>query len=684
MSHLRSAWLTRGCLVLTVAVTGALLGTPAAVAQDPPPPRAYDLERVSVAGDGSEAEGASDESAISAEGRMVAFSGVLSYDGTAVPQVYVRDRAAGTTGLVSLDPAGLPLDTGAGAYSPSISGDGRLVAFTADGVAYVRDRQAGATTTVPGQGGDQVFLPRLSTDGSDIVYQRVDDDGASTLVLADVAAATSRTIAAIPSGRSLSSVSVSGDGSVLAFATGSSGAFRGAGATDLLRVENDARCNGVLRRLHELQLAQPWWIYDPSGIVYEGVRSNRLPGVTATLSQQGPDGAFAVWGAGPYGPVNPLLTGEDGAYAWNVPRGQWQLAWTRAGYESGHSPVLTVLPEHTDVDHGMVFLGPPNVTTVTALTGDGASTVDLTFDRWVRVGVVEAGVVGVADVAVGAVDGSVSAVDAETSPAGESLARTFRFTADGALGVGDLLTLTVDRTAQSYAPRMMAADVVRDVTVDPRPVDLLLGTWFDLEADVTFVSAEVCLPYARSAGDPAEDALALFHRHDGGLVADVTTRHDRAADRLCASVSELSAFMAGATDTEPLAGTDRFATAAAIGAARFAPGVDVAFVATGEDFPDALAAGPAAAVAGAPILLVARDALPGVTAAELDRLAPRGIVVLGGTAAVAPEVELTSPSNLPAATAHALGRVDPQAITVLGGPAAVSRDVEVRLAGYLP
>lgn len=82
-----------------------------------------------------------------------------------------------------------------------------------------------------------------------------------------------------------------------------------------------------------------------------------------------------------------------------------------------------------------------------------------------------------------------------------------------------------------------------------------------------------------------------------------------------------------------LAGADRYATAAAVSAATFAPGVPVAYVAAGTDFPDALAGGPAAAAQGGPILLVGRDAVPAVTAAELARLRPARIVVLGGPAA---------------------------------------------------
>jgi predicted outer membrane repeat protein len=92
-----------------------------------------------------------------------------------------------------------------------------------------------------------------------------------------------------------------------------------------------------------------------------------------------------------------------------------------------------------------------------------------------------------------------------------------------------------------------------------------------------------------------------------------------------------------------LSGPDRFATAAAVSAARFAPGVGVAFIATGGDFPDALSGGVAAALADAPLLLTRGDVLPAATRAELQRLAPGRIVILGGTAAVSDAVagELT-------------------------------------------
>nr|WP_240898448.1 cell wall-binding repeat-containing protein [Agromyces luteolus] len=86
-----------------------------------------------------------------------------------------------------------------------------------------------------------------------------------------------------------------------------------------------------------------------------------------------------------------------------------------------------------------------------------------------------------------------------------------------------------------------------------------------------------------------------------------------------------------------LAGPDRFATSAAI-ARRFAPGVPVVYLANGLNWPDALSAGPAAAHQDGVLLLTRQDVLPSVIAAELERLAPERIVVVGGPAAVSDAV----------------------------------------------
>ena len=103
-----------------------------------------------------------------------------------------------------------------------------------------------------------------------------------------------------------------------------------------------------------------------------------------------------------------------------------------------------------------------------------------------------------------------------------------------------------------------------------------------------------------------------------------------------AVATALDAYTTGAVVR--LAGADRYATAAAISAFHLPSGAPLAYVATGENFPDALAAGPAAAVRGASTILVRRDSIPARSAAELDRLNPSRLILLGGPQVVSQAV----------------------------------------------
>ncbi len=89
--------------------------------------------------------------------------------------------------------------------------------------------------------------------------------------------------------------------------------------------------------------AQPRWIYDPAGYVYEGVESNRIEGVTATVFEGATEtGPFVEWDAEPFAQQNPLRTDDEGAYAWDVPEGWWQVRWTSDDYLPAESEVLRV------------------------------------------------------------------------------------------------------------------------------------------------------------------------------------------------------------------------------------------------------------------------------------------------------------------------------------------------------
>ncbi|HEX7107164.1 MAG TPA: cell wall-binding repeat-containing protein [Acidothermaceae bacterium] len=193
-------------------------------------------------------------------------------------------------------------------------------------------------------------------------------------------------------------------------------------------------------------------------------------------------------------------------------------------------------------------------------------------------------------------------------------------------------------------------------------------------------------------------------------------------------------------------GADRFATSAAIVDANYRAGVPVAYVATGVNFPDALAGGAAAANEGGPLLLVAPDSIPSSIATELQRLEPGRVVVLGGERSVSAAVQsalgsyttgsvtrvsgadryataaalaadfpsgapvyvatgvdfpdalsataaaaarhaailLTEPNAIPDSTAAALSTLRPSSITIVGGTSVVSAAVADQLAAYSP
>jgi putative cell wall-binding protein len=85
-------------------------------------------------------------------------------------------------------------------------------------------------------------------------------------------------------------------------------------------------------------------------------------------------------------------------------------------------------------------------------------------------------------------------------------------------------------------------------------------------------------------------------------------------------------------------GSDRFATSANISQLGFSSDTDTVFIVSGVNFPDALSAGPAAATLDAPVLLTMPDSLPASIKAELTRLSPETIIVVGGTPSVSAAV----------------------------------------------
>lgn len=82
-----------------------------------------------------------------------------------------------------------------------------------------------------------------------------------------------------------------------------------------------------------------------------------------------------------------------------------------------------------------------------------------------------------------------------------------------------------------------------------------------------------------------------------------------------------------------LAGTDRVATAIAVAARGWPNGADTAVIAAGDAYAEALPAAVLAATTGGPLLLVGDDGIDGDLAAELDRLDPSTVTVVGSVPA---------------------------------------------------
>jgi len=157
-------------------------------------------QRVSLTWRGLQANGGSRDATVSADGRHVAFrsdaSNLVRNDTNGIADVFVRDLLTGMTERVSVASGGT--QSNGGSTFPSISADGRFVAFGSDATnlvagdtnvtldVFVRDRLAGTTERVSvGSSGieanDRSLLPSISADGRYVVF----GSSASNLVAGD-------------------------------------------------------------------------------------------------------------------------------------------------------------------------------------------------------------------------------------------------------------------------------------------------------------------------------------------------------------------------------------------------------------------------------------------------------------------------------------------------------------------
>jgi hypothetical protein len=195
--------------------------------------------------------------------------------------------------------------------------------------------------------------------------------------------------------------------------------------------------------------------FDPAGYVYEGVSTNRIEGVKATVYYKEvttnvfdePVEREVRWDASEYDQENPLYTDENGYYQWFVPEGLWQVRYEKDGYEPTRSEWLPVPPPQLEVNIPMTQLRQPEV--ISAIAHKDA--IDITFDKYMKPSLLTTeNIFVMAEERV--IAGTVTLLDEQESygTGSATYATKVRFVPDEPFAGGEV-TLTVSQRVRSYA-----------------------------------------------------------------------------------------------------------------------------------------------------------------------------------------------------------------------------------------
>lgn len=127
-----------------------------------------------------------------------------------------------------------------------------------------------------------------------------------------------------------------------------------------------------------------------------------------------------------------------------------------------------------------------------------------------------------------------------------------------------------------------------------------------------------------------EELVTLAVTDEGLILATGQRRDDGGLVMFAISVG---------TSTVRAAGNSRVETAVDISMTTFPSGADVVILAKAGDYPDALSGAPLAVAEGGPLLLTDTNVLSEAAEVEIDRLGATRAILLGGTVALAEEVE---------------------------------------------
>lgn len=624
---------------------------------------------------------ASFDAAVSDDGRFVAFSSMAT-DLAVLPtggsqQVFVRDMSTGIALMVSVNSSGAAGGHG-NSHNPSISSDGRFVAFASEATdldgslpltddhtqIYIRDLSAGTTRlvtrNVAGTAGGKYnsYSPSLSGDGTRLVFGSIAPDllagavggGKSQIFTAETVAGSMTVVGIISTGDATSatpgqagdddsySPSISRDGSAVVFTTASTNL-----TADTLPVSTDQIF------LHSMETGHTRLV-SLAGSGHGGGDADSASS-RAALSADGRRVAFTSKATNLA--TNSPHTAIDQVYLRDMSQSSSELlsAAVNGAASTGRSLEASISGDGRRVAFSS------NARDL--VLADTRSTWQV---YWREVATRATMLVSssAADPTQGAEDPNGSSGSPFSAPRLSSDGQRIAFSAAaGLLGPGS------PGPQQVYLQGLRGSAVDRVGGADRYAVSAAVSAaTFPPGVLVAYVASGAVFSDALSgsAAAGAQGAPVLLVTKDAvpeSIAAELRRLHPKAIVVLGGlnTISQgVETALAGfGAPVSRIAGADRYAVSAAISAASFSKGT-TAYVASGEVFPDALSGSAAAGLLGGPVLLVSKNAVPASVSAELKRLAPNVVVVLGGESTVSAAVSSELAKQVP--TIRRIGGAD--------------------------
>ncbi|WP_291046654.1 cell wall-binding repeat-containing protein [Herbiconiux sp.] len=577
---------------------------------------------------------------LSGDGWRIAFESAAALTGVphaaATRQVYLRDASTDSTVLVSQTGG---VSASADAVRPVVSRSGRYVAYLsgADNLgvrggvtqAILWDRFTGTTRIVtqsadpvPNQANAPVLELDISEDGSTVVVSTratnltpVDTRGKTQIYSIDLATGRTTLLSAekyapTPIGGGLDSAapSVSDDGRMTAFAT----------ASDLI-------APGINRGHRQVYLHTRGGLSDGVQLISYAVDTNAGVEQDAYAPDVSGDGRVVAFVTSARDATSDTTAMTEQVYVRSVDASRTRLAsyGARTGEGADRASGAPVLSRSGDV---VVFESEAAELTESGTPGPvQVYRRDLNNGKLDLVSATPSGDPG-NDHAVAprvSADGTIIAFQSAAANLNEpSSPGVTQVYLRNALPAAELVRLSADDrygvsarvSAVSFAPHVNTAYVASGLAF----ADALTGS-----AAAGFQEAPVLL--VRKDGIPSAIADELRRLKPGRIVI-------LGGESSVSAETELS-LKDFSGQVGRVLGADRYEVASVLSSLVFQPewsGQGVAYLASGAVFPDALSGSAVAGVQGGPVLLTTKDVVPDLVLAELRRLHPKTIVVLGG------------------------------------------------------